>query len=164
MKRTCAILAMWLLAAGTATAQQAQPPVFKTIAGIDMNKGQIQFVEIITRSVPVQKQVAKEVIVVVNGKQQKKIVTDVVTVYEFVQEQRTISHDAAQTRVITPDGKQLPIDEVWKRLKVGGVVVVSANGDAPAPIYLRTLNADTLVLMLPRTPPVPDPLPPPKKD
>jgi hypothetical protein len=63
--------------------------------------------------------VAKEIVVIENGVQVKKLATEIVTEYVAVMEQKKVAIDAAKTRVITPDGKQLPIDEVWKRLKQG---------------------------------------------
>jgi hypothetical protein len=55
--------------------------------------------------------------------------------------------DARDSCVMTPDGTQLPIDEVWKRLKPGTVLVVSGDGNRPAPAYLRALRADALVFI-----------------
>jgi hypothetical protein len=55
--------------------------------------------------------------------------------------------DARDSCVITPDGKQLPIDEVWRRLKPGTVLVVSGDFDRPAPEFLRALSAETLVFI-----------------
>ena len=50
-------------------------------------------------------------------------------------------------RVISPDGKQLPNDQVWKRLKAGSVIVLSMEGITPAEPYLRALNKDTLIVI-----------------
>jgi hypothetical protein len=51
---------------------------------------------------------------------------------------------------MTPDGKQLPIDEVWKRLKKDTVVLVSGDGNTPAQAYLKAVNPETLVLIAPQ--------------
>jgi hypothetical protein len=55
--------------------------------------------------------------------------------------------DARDSCVMTPDGAQLRIDEVWKRLKPGTVLVVSGDGNRPAPAYLRALDPETLVFI-----------------
>jgi hypothetical protein len=70
-----------------------------------------------------------------------------VTENVFVPEERTTQIDATNSRVITPDGKQLPIDEVWKRLKANTVVLVSADGNTPAAAFLQALNAQTLIII-----------------
>jgi hypothetical protein len=92
-------------------------------------------------------------------------VTKTVTEYVQVLEQRMVAYNAANSRVITPDGKQLPIDEVWKRVKKDTVIAVSANGNTPAAGFLAALRADTLV-MIPPMPkvPVPAPVPPEVKE
>jgi hypothetical protein len=141
MKTTLAILTMFLLLASHAAAQPAPSgvPIFKIVDSTDKAKGQITFLETVTRAVPERKDVA----VNIDGMQVIKIVTS----YVFVYEQRTTTIDAAKSRFITPDGKQLPIDEVWKRLKKDTVVVVSGDDTAPAQAYLRALSPDTLVII-----------------
>jgi hypothetical protein len=159
----------FLLTTSIALAQPGLPPVFKTVAGADKEKGQILFTETVTRAVPVQREIAKEVIEIVNGMQVKKVVKVTVTEYVMEHVQQTVSHDAAKSRVITPDGKQLPIDEVWKRLKAKSIVLVSADGNTPSAEYLRMLRPEALIIMLPRVtdPPIVapklEPIPPPKK-
>jgi hypothetical protein len=58
-----------------------------------------------------------------------------------------VVYDIGASRVITTDGKQLPIDEVWKRLKANAVVMVSGDFQTPAAPFLRALRADTLVII-----------------
>ena len=65
--------------------------------------------------------------------------------------------DVSNSRVITPDEKQLTLDDVWKKMKANSVIVMSANGDTPAAVYLRALNPETLIL-------IPGPPSPPKKE
>jgi hypothetical protein len=155
MKRTFLALTAFLCAAGVASAQTGLPPTFKIVGGADKDKGHILFTETVARAVPVQVVVP----VVKNGVTVNEVRTEMRTVYTTVM----VQHDAAKSRVITPDGKQLPIDEVWKRLKKDTVVVVSADGNTPAEGYLRALSADTLIVILPRVSPPQEPLPPPKK-
>ena len=75
----------------------------------------------------------------------------------FVPVEVVIHIEAAKSRIITPDGKQLPIDEVWKRLKADSVVIFSTDGNTPGEAFLRALNANTLIIISPR----PDFVPPP---
>lgn len=152
MKAAFAILAGFLFSATIAAAQPASvstPPVFKIVNGTDKEKGQITLIETVTRTVPVQKEVAKLITTVENGVNVTRAVKEIVTEYVPVVEQRLTQVDAAKARVITPDGKQLPIDEVWKRLKKDTVVAVSGDGGTPAPAFLKALNAETLVIIAP---------------
>jgi hypothetical protein len=68
---------------------------------------------------------------------------------EYAFEQFEVTYDLSGTRVITPDGKQLPIDEVWKRLKANVIVAVAGDSNTPSQPYLRALNSDTLVIIPP---------------
>ena len=138
------------------------PPALKVVQSVDKTKGQIVFLEMVTR--PVLVKVKK--IVVVNG--QNVAVEETQTRMELLTV--AVAVEVAKSRVITPAGEQLPIDEVWKRLKPNTVLAVSTDGKAPAKAYLDALNADTLVLIPPQAvtpkapPPQPERLPLPKKD
>ena len=57
--------------------------------------------------------------------------------------------DIALCRVITANGKPLASDEAIKRLTPNTVVAVSPNGQTPDGRYMRVLNADTIVIILP---------------
>src|SRR5437763_17190335 len=99
-----AILVAALLSCSVAYAQPpAPPPTFKTVTSTDPKKGVIVFRETSYKTVPV----LKEIIENVNGQQVKKVVTETV----MVAEERLVSVNAAKSRIITPDGKQLPIDQ-----------------------------------------------------
>jgi predicted P-loop ATPase/GTPase len=153
MKLAFAIVTTILLLAGHVSAQPAPagpPPVFKVVNAADKTKGLIEFIETVTRVVPEQREVFKEIVVVKDGVQVKEVVKEKVSVYVPVTEQRIVMIDAAKSRVITPDGKQLPIDEVWKRLKKDTVVLVSSDGNTPAQAYLKALNQETLVVIAPQ--------------
>jgi hypothetical protein len=142
MKLILPILACSLIMASVAAAQpgpNGPPPSFKIVTSTDSAKGHIVFHETVYRTVPVQ----KEFVEIVNGQQVKKTVTG----YETVAESRETKIDATNSSIITPDGKQLPIDEVWKRLKANTVVVVSANSSTPSAPYLRALSAETLIII-----------------
>jgi hypothetical protein len=119
------------------------------VANVDEKKGQVFIVETLHKAVPV----TVERVVVVNGKEER--VTE--TRQQMVAEQRMIVIDMSNSRVITPDEKQLPLDDVWKKMKANSVIVMSANGNTPAAAYLRALNPETMVL-------IPGPPPAPKKE
>ena len=154
MRTASAAIAIFLALANLALGQgapQGAPPTLKSVASADSKKGQIIYLDTVSRLVPVQ----KEVVVVENGQK----VAKVVTVYETVLEQRHIVLDVANSRVITPDGKQLPIDEVWKRATKGAVIALSANSNPPAAAYLRALSPETLVIIPPAVSPMERPQP-----
>ena len=135
-----AILAAVLLSCSVAYAQpSAPPPSFKTVASTDTKKGVIIFRETSYKTIPV----LKEIIENVNGQQVKKVVTESV----MIAEERLVEVNAAKSRIITANGKQLPIDEVWKRVKANSVIVFSGSYEAPAEAYLRTLSAEAVVII-----------------
>jgi SpoU rRNA methylase family enzyme len=122
------------------------PPAFKMVTNVDQKKGQVFILETLHKAVPV----TVERVVVVNGKEER--VTE--TRQQMVAEQRMIVIDMSSSRVITPDEKQLPLDDVWKKMKANSVIVMSANGNTPAAAYLRALHPETMVL-IPGPPPAP---------
>jgi hypothetical protein len=136
------VIALFLVSAALVTAQPGAmglPPAFKMVANVDQKKGQIVILETVYKAVPV----TVERVVIVNGQQQR--VTE--TQQQFVAEQRMVVVDMANSRVITPDEKQLQIDDVWKKLKANSVIIMSADGKTPAAAYLRALNPEALVLI-----------------
>lgn len=148
MKSALAILASFLLLASVATAQPAPsgpPPTFKTLAGADKEKGTFR----LTEMKPVLEEYDGKRVRVIDGVPVFEVVAMTRTVYERL----TTTHDATKNRFMTPDGKQLPIDEVWKRLKDNTVVAVSSDGNTPGEAYLRALSPETLVIIPPTVPP-----------
>jgi hypothetical protein len=140
MKRLFAILACVLLAASRSSGQPpGPPPIFHVVSKTIPDKGLIFLV----RYEPVTEQVAVKVLVNINGQIVEETRSEKRVVYTTVQ----YSMDIANARVITPDGKQMPIDEVWKRLKANTVVVLSGDGNTPAQPYLRALSSETLVII-----------------
>ena len=121
MRTAFAILSVLLLAAGMAYAQPVGPPspVFMVVASADKVKGEIVLVVRVSK--------------VING--------------QTVAEEYKTEINIADCRVITPNGKQVANDDLWKRLKNGTVVVVSADGKTPAQPILRALNPETLVII-----------------
>lgn len=49
-------------------------------------------------------------------------------------------------KITTADGKKVEVDEAVKKLKEGAVVVVSADGKAVSPKFLKAFKDDVLVL------------------
>jgi hypothetical protein len=148
MKPFFFVLACFVLVTNDVTAQnvpQGLPPAFKVVVSTNPDKGELIFLDTVIRYVTEERFVQENV----NGVQ----ITKTVKVQVPVIEQRHILTDIGKGRVITPDGKQLPIEEVWKRLKANSVVLVSGDMNTPAPAYLRALNAETLVVI--PAPPVP---------
>lgn len=142
MRTIASLLVCSLILVSHAAAQPGTggpPPTFKIVTSIDKDKGHIVFEETAYRAVPVQ--VVKTI--VENGVTRTITVTEYRTeVYQF----RSV-YDVGTSRVITPDAKQLPIDEVWKRVKAKGVVLVSGDGNTPAQPYLRALAAETIIII-----------------
>ena len=131
-----------VLSANLAWGQPAVPgpaPAFKIVTGADKDKGTITYRDTVTHAVPVQKIIA----VNING----QVVNKVVTEYETRTVEVTIMLPVADTRIITAGGKQIPIDELWKRVKADSVIVLSGNHDAPSQAYLRALNPETIVFI-----------------
>lgn len=161
MRTSVAIIVPLLALAGTATAQDkpaGPPPVFKFVDSVDKDKSQITFTYDLIRFVPV----VKEVTVNVNGMQVKQLIMETIPVTET----RTTVIDLAKSKIVTPDGKDFPLGDAWKRLKKGAVVLVSETGNTPAQAYLKALSAETLVVIPPATminPPAAIPVPPPVK-
>lgn len=139
MKTALAILTV-LVSPCLALAQgSAPPPALKLVSGIEKEKGEVTLLTTVIKFVPVT--VEREVIV--NGMKMKITVTE----YTNVSEQRQEIVKITDGRVITPDGKQLPLDDVWKRLTKNTVIAVSIDGNTPAQTYLRALSPNTLILI-----------------
>ncbi len=115
------------------------PPTFKVVNKIDKMKSEIFFLETVVKLVPQNVQR----VVIVNGKQE----TITETRFVPVMEHQISLFNVANSRAITTDGKQLPIEEVWNRLKKDAVVAVSADGNTPAQAFLRVLNPEVIVLI-----------------
>jgi hypothetical protein len=124
-----------------AAAQQPSgfPPTLEVIQQITPEKGTI----VVQRVVNVNELRTIEVMVVVNGKEQTTTKTITVPVSKVT----FLEFNLATSRVITTEGKQLPLDEVWKRLKTNTAIALSGDSNTPAPAYLRALRADTLIII-----------------
>jgi hypothetical protein len=142
-------IALASLAGGGQPAQPGPAPTFQVVSEVAKEKGQIFFNELKYRKESVQ--VEREV--VVNGMMVKQVVTEQVVVSELIK----TAIDLGQARVITPDGKQLALDEVFKRLKKDTIVVVSGNANTPGQPYLRALSPDALIIIPPADKNIPMP-------
>lgn len=141
-----------LVAASPAMAQpNGPPPTLKIVTSVDMKKGMLFFKEVAYKPVTV----TREREVDMNGVKVKQQYTEV----SMIPEERVMTIDVSKSRVITTDGKQLPIDEVWKRVKANTVVAVSGGFNTPSEGFLRALNTEVLVVIPPAPTPVPVPVP-----
>jgi hypothetical protein len=132
-----------LLAASVAHAQPKDElgpaPTFSVVRSLKPKEGLV----VLSREI-----LAVEKVPVVMKVNRNGNVIDVITLVDRqVMRQVDIYYSFSDGRVITPDGKQLPIDEVWKRLKPNLVIAVSGDFKQPAEAYLRALSAETLVLI-----------------
>jgi DNA helicase IV len=134
MKAAGCILAFVLFSTNVSLAQttvpKGPPPTFALVQETTPQKGEI----VVSRMVASQRLVPYLVQMEINGKVQA------VTKYktETVHEIRFATIDASSSRVITPNGKQLPIDEVWKRLKKQQVILESRDmPDAASPLKVQ---------------------------
>jgi hypothetical protein len=177
MKTACCICVSLLITTCIASAQApaptGSPPKFQVVRKTVPEKGEIHvgFTHIVIVPVTVQK------VVIVNN------VQTVVTETRYVPEQRSEEHvyHAAKSQIVNRDGKQLPIDEVWKRLQPNTVIAVSGDSATPSAPFLKALAPETLIIVPPPGPVQPqlqpellippepmrpkgEPIPPPKKD
>lgn len=160
-----ATLAVVLSLAGGGPAQEQKlvpPPFFKMLDSADKAKGEIAWIDEDLGARPVQKQVTE----FVDGVPVQKTVTE----YVWNKGTRRTVVDLTSSRVITPDGKQVALDDAWKRLNKGSVVLISYDPTTPpAQAYLDTLKEGTLIVMLPAVSkekigaPRKEPIAPPKK-
>jgi hypothetical protein len=134
-----AVLALAVVSPAAAQAPKGTPPIFKIVAGTEPAKGLILFNEILLKT-----EIREE---------KRKVLKNGIEVEETVKVQVMVpvlvssAMDVNRSRIITPDGKQLPIDEVWKRVKASTVIVVSGDNNVPDPAFLRALNADTVIIV-----------------
>jgi len=154
MRVALAVSSVLVLMTSAAWSQPAAPkgasPIFKIVASTDPGKGHIVFHDLMYKF---EARFEKRKVV----KDGQEIVEDV-TVMVHVPVIIAVQIDATASRVITPDGKQLPIDEVWKRVKAKTVVVFSADSNTPDPAFLRALSAETIVIIRPAPRPIKAPL------
>jgi len=133
------ILACFVLSANMATAQDPPGPAPKFVVVRDTIPKQgtivLKTMKAFSEEVPVKQKVN------VNGQVQERTLYYHRAVYKYD------TLDARDSCVMTPDGMQLRIDEVWSRLKPGTVLVVSGDGNRPTRAFLGALSAESLVFI-----------------
>ena len=67
-----------------------------------------------------------------------------------VYETRVLLYEPGFGEVFDAEGKKLTDEDIWKRVKVGAIVLVSADGSKVHPEYLETIAKETLVFVLPQ--------------
>jgi hypothetical protein len=149
MKYAIAVLSC-LLIVPSVPAQVSRPegpkgpaPILRVVASADATKGLISVKELRFETGETTKVVEE----VSNGKKLLRLVTEKVTVPVEV----VVNIETANCRIITADGKNLPLDDFWKLVRADIIVAISDNGTAPAAAFLHALNPATVVIILPVT-------------
>ncbi|WLD12546.1 hypothetical protein [Planctellipticum variicoloris] len=115
------------------------PPTFMTVTRINDARNSIALTE--TRAVVLQHYRPSKV--VEDGVE--KVITTVTAENTSVVVRKTMSLKA--TEAFDVAGSKLSHEELAKRLTIGAVVFVSADGKAVPPQYLKALSADAVVLV-----------------
>jgi hypothetical protein len=120
-------------------APKGPPPVLKAVTSVDSTKGLIEFNEVRY----VIEEVQKVVVEIVNGEKVEKVIRE----QRMVPVGQIIQVETAKSCFITPDGKQVPVDDVWKRVKANTVVAFVDGDKAPDAPFLQALNPQTIVII-----------------
>jgi hypothetical protein len=80
---------------------------------------------------------------IVNGEKVEKVIRE----QRMVPVGQIIQVETAKSCFITPDGKQVPVDDVWKRVKANTVVAFVDGDKAPDAPFLQALNPQTIVII-----------------
>jgi len=135
------------------------PPRLVLIQKVDKARKLVSTCEF--EAVPVTKQ--KTVQKKVGG----QVVAETVNYIEYVHVRKEVPFRMKGVVVYDTEGKVLAPDTYWQRLKVGAVVLLSADNKKVDPAYLKFARPETLILVLfPEEPgetvPIPpEPIPPP---
>ena len=124
-------------------ARSSVPPRFVTVLQTNPRKGELELSNVTVRFVPETRTRAVER----DGKVEEEERTTIATVYEESMV-GTVVLESAQ--VFEAGGKKLSGEEVLKRVAVGTVVAVSADGKEVSPAYLGALAKDTLIFVSPQ--------------
>ena len=131
-----------LLSAGDARTPPGPSPTFNVVERADPEKGHLYYIATLRDVVPV---IVEEKVIDENG----RVIIKMRTHQQVVYKQLMYRVEVDKSRVITPDGKQLPIDDVWKRAKAGTVIAISGDFNEPSREFLQALGRDTLVVIPP---------------
>jgi len=117
------------------------PPLFRKVFQIDEQPARLTLTN---RTVHfVSEKVAREV------KRDGNADTETQTILKRVYEERVSDVPLDSAQVSEAGGKQLSREDILKRVAVGKIVVISADGMPVDPAYLKTLAKDTLVVVSP---------------
>jgi len=122
------------------------PPVFGFVSDVD---GQAGTVKILTLTA-VPRSFEKTVTIKQGGLDVRKQV--VVTEAVLTPVASTFTVDAL--RVLDAEGRELPNGEAWQRVTAGRMVLMASDHRPVAPVYLKLLAKDALILAR-KPPPVP---------
>ena len=75
----------------------------------------------------------------------------------FVPAQEAIEIRSLKNAITLPTGEKVDPEEAYKKLRTGGYVAFSSDGNPVAAGYLRALNPDVLVIASPTLAPRPEP-------
>jgi hypothetical protein len=124
-------------------ARPGVPPRFVTVLQINQRQGEIDLANVTVRFVPETRVRAV--------KQDGKVENVTETVMKPVYEERMVGRVAlVSAEVFEAGGKKLSREDVLKRVAVGTIVVISADGKPVNPAYLRLLANETLVIDSPQ--------------
>jgi hypothetical protein len=117
------------------------PPRVGCVAALDPAAGEITLHEVSQQVVPELRTELRTI----NGKK----VEVQVTVYQavLVQQQRKLS--LKEGKAFDTSGTSLEPEEVWKRLKIGTAVLISADGNKVDPAYLGIIAKEAVILAIP---------------
>lgn len=142
--KTYAALAGLLILANLALSQGESPglaPSLRLVGKVDHAKGVFTTVD----TVQIPTMVEKQIDILINGQAVKQTVRETIM--------RPLGQITKWTikpgRFIGTDGKDVPAEELPKRLRANTVIGVSNDGNAPGRVFLRALHPECLIFLPP---------------
>jgi hypothetical protein len=114
------------------------PPRFVTVHQIDKSNGKIALTTVTVRVMARAPAKEKET----DGLKGPKVEP----IYETLVE----SYEPGVGEVFDTHGKKLTDEDIWKRVKVGAIVLVSGDGNKVDPTYSEMVAKETLIFVLPQ--------------
>jgi hypothetical protein len=131
-----------LCAQGQPAAPKGPPPRFLIVRSIDSTKGEVVFdVQV------VDQKALDQLTLLVYPDGHKRLTLGTKPIHVYLADGFKVSSKKAKWRGV--DGKEVSAEATAKRLKPGGMVLLSADGEAVEEVYLRMFKDDTLVLVAP---------------
>jgi hypothetical protein len=115
------------------------PPRFVTVWDLDKSNGKIALTTVTVRFVVRAPAKEKEADRELNGPKVKP-----------VYETRVESYEPGVGEVFDTQGKKLTDEDIWKKVKVGAIALVSGDGNKVHPVYLEMIAKETLIFVLPQ--------------